>query len=359
MASHMPILRCEAVAKLYGAASILEDLSIDVKSGEFLTLLGPSGCGKSTALNIIAGIVPPSSGKVILRGRDVTALPPRRRNLGFVFQSWALFPHMTAFENVAYGLKVRGVPESDIRLRVDEMLDIVRLSQASGRFPSQLSGGMQQRVALARALVSRPDLLLLDEPLSNLDAALRKEMQIEIRRIHNELNISTILVTHSQEEALVMSDRIAVMKNGRIEELGEPLEMYRAPQTPFVCTFLGEANILNGEVIGVEADNIMVRGGDTVLRMKKTNSAAIGENVSFSIRPESLRFATNGEAGENQIAVTVIDSIFVGNHFVFVLESGEHRFQMMALPSPDLSLHAGDRTNIQLPSDAIVVFERA
>ena len=208
------ILRFENVSKTFQGQVVLDNLSLEMKHGEFLTLLGPSGCGKTTSLNLVAGLIQPDQGTVFLRGKSANALPPRRRGLGLVFQSWALFPHLNVFDNIAYGLKIRSTKSAEIAQRVKEILDLVRLPGIEKKFPSQLSGGMQQRVALARALVTRPDLLLLDEPLSNLDAALRKEMQVELRRIHSELNVSTLLVTHSQEEALVMSDRIAVMRRG-------------------------------------------------------------------------------------------------------------------------------------------------
>ena len=218
------ILRFENVSKTFQGQVVLDNLSLEMRQGEFLTLLGPSGCGKTTSLNLVAGLIQPDSGTVFLRGQAANALPPRERGLGLVFQSWALFPHLNVFDNIAYGLKVRSVSgHRDQRQRVTEMLDLVRLPGIEQKFPSQLSGGMQQRVALARALVTRPDLLLLDEPLSNLDAALRKEMQVELRRIHSELNVSTLLVTHSQEEALVMSDRIAVMRRGKIECIDTPV----------------------------------------------------------------------------------------------------------------------------------------
>ena len=216
------ILCLKQLTKRYGREIVLRGIDLSMRRGEFLTLLGPSGCGKTTTLNLIAGLLRPDGGTILLRGVIANDVSPRRRDIGIVFQSWALFPHMTVFENVAYGLRVRRVSRQEIVQRVGEMLDIVRLPGQGDKYPSQLSGGMQQRVALARALVTHPDLLLLDEPLSNLDAALRKEMQSELRRIHDEIQVSTLLVTHSQEEALVMSDRIAVMRGGSIVGLDTP-----------------------------------------------------------------------------------------------------------------------------------------
>ncbi|MBI4280197.1 MAG: ABC transporter ATP-binding protein, partial [Armatimonadetes bacterium] len=234
-----PILRLEAVSKTLGRQQVLRDFNLSIQPGEFVTLLGPSGCGKSTTLNLIAGLLRPDEGAIYLRGNLVNHVEPRKRRLGMVFQSWALFPHMTVYDNVAFGLQMKGWSRSAIERRVREMLELVRLPAVGDKYPSQLSGGMQQRVALARALADEPDILLLDEPLSNLDARLRKEMQVELKRIHERLGVTTLFVTHSQEEALVMSDRVAVMNTGRIVRMGAPVEVYNNPRSRFVCTFLG------------------------------------------------------------------------------------------------------------------------
>jgi putative spermidine/putrescine transport system ATP-binding protein len=280
------ILRFENVTKIFQGQVVLNNLSLEMRKGEFLTLLGPSGCGKTTSLNLVAGLLQPDSGTVFLRGQIANTLPPRKRGLGLVFQSWALFPHLNAFDNIAYGLKVRGATDSEVRTRVTAMLDLVRLPGVEQKFPSQLSGGMQQRVALARALVTQPDLLLLDEPLSNLDAALRKEMQIELRRIHSELNVSTLLVTHSQEEALIMSDRIAVMRRGRIECIDTPSVVYNRPPNEFVCTFVGDANIFRCEVEQVSGGEAMLKWGAVRFVVAAPSGLAGNQMLTVAIRPE-------------------------------------------------------------------------
>ena len=237
-----PALRLAGIAKRYGATVAVAALDLEVREGEFLTLLGPSGCGKTTTLGLIAGFFPPSAGEIFLKGRPVAGLPPFRRDIGVVFQDYALFPHMTAGENVAFGLRMRGLPKEEIQTRVNEALDLVQLRGLAHRRPLELSGGQRQRVALARALVIRPTVLLLDEPLSNLDLKLREEMRVEIAGLQRRLGITTVFVTHDQGEALVMSDRIAVMNAGRIEQLGTPSDVYERPATRFVAQFIGRMN---------------------------------------------------------------------------------------------------------------------
>ena len=351
------ILHLDRVAKTYGAHTVLHGIDLAMRAGEFLTLLGPSGCGKTTTLNLVAGLISPSSGTIYLRGRPANALPPRRRGIGLVFQSWALFPHMTVFDNIAYGLRVRRVPSGEVTRRVGEMLDLVHLPGAAGKYPSQLSGGMQQRVALARALVPRPDLLLLDEPLSNLDAALRKEMQMELRRIHNELGVSTLLVTHSQEEALVMSDRIAVMRDGRIACLDTPLRVYENPPTPFVCSFLGDANILDGVVEQAAGGEALV---DCLgLRLTAPNVAGLrpGARISIAVRPESVAvgpLTANGSKGGAE--ATVLDMVFKGACVSYRLRAGGQEIQALTLPSPDgRTFPPGSRINVSVPVARVIV----
>jgi ABC-type Fe3+/spermidine/putrescine transport system ATPase subunit len=237
------ILRFENVSKIFQGQVVLNNLSLEMRQGEFLTLLGPSGCGKTTSLNLVAGLLQPDTGTVFLRGQAANAVPPRKRGLGLVFQSWALFPHLNAFDNIAYGLKIRGATDSEIKTRITAMLDLVRLPGVEQKFPSQLSGGMQQRVALARALVTRPDLLLLDEPLSNLDAKLREEMRFEIRRLHELFGITTLYVTHDQAEAMVISDRVAVLQHGRVVQIGAAQELFDRPRTRFVSDFTSSVSV--------------------------------------------------------------------------------------------------------------------
>ncbi len=244
----MSRLELDHVSKRYGEFFAVRDMSLDVADGEFLVLLGPSGCGKTTTLRMIAGFVEPSGGSIRLGGQDVTQLPPWRRNAGLVFQSYALFPHLTVDQNVAFGLEMRKVPSAEIAPRVAEALQLVRLGHLGGRLPRQLSGGQQQRVALARALVFRPDVLLLDEPLSNLDAKLRHEVRVEIRELQRELGITTVMVTHDQEEALIMADRLVVMNEGRVRQVGAQRDLYERPADRFVAGFVGRSTFLEGAV---------------------------------------------------------------------------------------------------------------
>jgi len=322
-------LQLEGIRMTFGSQTVLDGCDLQVTAGEFVTLLGPSGCGKSTSLNIIAGFLRPDSGKVYLRGQVANDLAPRRRNLGMVFQSWALFPHMTVFDNVAFGLRTRGVSRGEIAKRVEAMLDLVKLSGASAKFPSQLSGGMQQRVALARALVTNPSVLLLDEPLSNLDAALRKEMQVHIKHIHEQLKVTTVLVTHSQEEALVMSDRIAVMRSGRIERIADPVSIYNEPGTTFVARFLGDTNLLEGVVRGVDGDIVTVDSDGWVFGVDDEGGATThkrGDEVIVSVRPEQLRLELVGDhttAANGSVEAVVDETIYMGSHVTYFLRVGE------------------------------------
>jgi spermidine/putrescine ABC transporter ATP-binding subunit len=283
-------VRLTAVTKRLGRVIAVDRLSLDVQRGEFVCLLGPSGCGKTTTLRLIAGFIQPDEGMIEIMGQDMANRPPYKRNIGMVFQNYALFPHMTVFENVAFGLKMRNVPKAQIKERVEQVLDLVQLSGMSQRYPRQLSGGQQQRVALARAIVIQPDVLLLDEPLSNLDAKLRESMQRELRELQQRLAITTIYVTHDQEEAMTMSDRIAVMAHGHIVQVGSPAEIYRRPSNRFVASFIGKANLVRGRLE-------RLRGGWCFsvycgIRIPLPE-AAVGSGVSgdaeLVIRPEALR----------------------------------------------------------------------
>lgn len=299
--------------KAYGSMKVVQGLDIEVVRGEFLSLLGPSGCGKTTTLQMIAGFVEPSGGSIRLDGVDLSGLPPNRRGLGIVFQSYALFPHMTAAQNVAFGLEMRKTPRDDARKRVADALAMVGLADKGERFPRQMSGGQQQRVALARALVIRPSILLLDEPLSNLDAKMREEMQVELRQIQRELGTTTVLVTHDQQEALALSDRIVVMNGGRVEQIGAPLEVYERPASPFVASFLGTTNVFKGTGSGTQ---INVSGH------RVTAPRPVVGPVNLSIRPEKLTFAAPGKAG---LPGTVQTRVFQGGHWLFNVDTGAGR----------------------------------
>ncbi len=329
-----PILRMRGVDKTFQHQHVLVELDLDIGQGEFLTLLGPSGCGKSTTLNIVAGLLQPDRGEVSLRGTRANDLPPQRRRLGMVFQSWALFPHMTVLDNVAYGLRMQGVRDAaELRRRVGRMLDLVRLPGAEGKFPSQLSGGMQQRVALARALITEPDLLLLDEPLSNLDAGLRKEMQVELKRIHEQLQVSTLLVTHSQEEALVMSDRIAVMRAGRIARIDTPQNVYHDPRSAFVCRFVGDANLMAASVLGADGDGLRLRTASGLeLQAPAVPGWSAGQEIAIALRPEVFVLGAAAEAADTTWEAVVTDTIFLGSAVTYEVEAGTEKLVVFSIP---------------------------
>jgi putative spermidine/putrescine transport system ATP-binding protein len=293
--------------------TVLHDLSLDVRRGEFLTLLGPSGSGKTTTLMLIAGFQYPSDGQILIDGKDVTALAPHRRQLGVVFQSYALFPQMTVHQNIAFPLKLRKLPRQEIDDRVRQALDLVHLSGLGERRTTQLSGGQQQRVALARALVYRPKIVLMDEPLGALDRGLRDSMQREFREIHRTLGMTFVYVTHDQHEALTMSDRIAVLKDGRLVQIGPPEEVYRRPANTFVASFLGDANLLEGKIAGLSDNQATVRllGGQMV-QAPKPYDASVGSAVSVLVRPDAVRL---GDGSPNALRGTLQDAAFHGDHF--------------------------------------------
>src|SRR5580658_1305239 len=277
--------------KHFDSVGAVRGVSLDIRSGEFLTLLGPSGSGKTTTLMMIAGFEAPSDGDITIDGRSVVTLPPHRRNIGMVFQNYALFPHLTVAENIGFPLKQRGVDRATRARLVDESLELVRLPGYEARYPRQLSGGQQQRVALARAIVFRPRLLLMDEPLGALDKQLRESLQLEMRRLHADLGITFIYVTHDQEEALTMSDRIAVMNEGCIAQLGTPEDLYDRPCDRFVASFIGESNFLPCVVRGADNGEIMADCNGTVMRAPAASMTRVGASATFTMRPERIRFA--------------------------------------------------------------------
>ncbi|MDI1345533.1 MAG: ABC transporter ATP-binding protein [Pseudolabrys sp.] len=311
MSTEARSLSFEGIAKSFGGIEAIRPLSLDVKAGEFLTLLGPSGSGKTTLLNIAAGFVIPDAGRLRIGADDVTALSPRKRDIGMVFQNYALFPHMTVFENVAYGLRVRGQPRHEIERRVKDALGMARLDGHEDRAIGQLSGGQQQRVALARALVIEPAVLLMDEPLGALDRQLRKHVQLEIRRLHRELRRTTLNVTHDQEEALVMSDRIAVMRDGNIEQVGTPAELYRQPANVFVASFLGESNILTGRVTQLANGSARVALSEHQIEVvgEGAMGLSVGMDAGVLIRPEALALS---EAGAG-LPARVVELVYLGD----------------------------------------------
>jgi len=311
-------VRLERVTKTFGDALAVDDLSLDIAEGEFFSMLGPSGCGKTTTLRMIGGFEDPSRGTVYLGGRDVTDQPPYKRDVNTVFQSYALFPHLNVFENVAFGLRRRKVAKGDIKARVDEALRLVEMSGFEERKPGQMSGGQQQRVALARALVNHPKVLLLDEPLGALDLKLRKQMQLELKRIQQEVGITFIYVTHDQEEAMTMSNRLAVMRAGRAEQIGPPEEVYENPQTQFVAAFLGASNLLEGD-LKEQTDamsTVLLSGGDVVHLPNERAPFRTGDSVLVGVRPEKITIAPDGqrpeETGWNSVSGLLRMATYIG-----------------------------------------------
>lgn len=314
---NQPVIELRSVVKAYGAHTVLHEVNLSVESGEFLTLLGPSGCGKTTILRLLAGFESADRGEIYIGGQDMSGLPPEARQVNTVFQSYALFPHLTVFENVAFGLRLKGLRSEALRQSVAEVLRMVKLEDFAQRKPGQLSGGQQQRVAIARAVINRPRVLLLDEPLSALDYKLRKAMQIELKQLQRRLGITFIFVTHDQEEALSMSDRVAVMNAGRIEQLGTPRQIYETPDTLFVARFVGEINTLPGQVVAVTPSRYDIRLHDRVFSLKSKLTFAVGDPVSVLVRPEDLRIWREHEGSDEERAhlfpATVEEVVYKGS----------------------------------------------
>ena len=317
-------VRLVQVTKAFGDVFAVDHIDLEVHDGEFFSLLGPSGCGKTTTLRMIGGFEQPTSGTIELQGTDVTWLPPYKRNVNTVFQSYALFPHLTIFENVAFGLRRSGVKDKEIKQRVTDMLKLVELPGFERRKPTQISGGQAQRVALARALINRPAVLLLDEPLGALDLKLRKQMQVELKRIQQEVGITFIYVTHDQEEAMTMSNRIAVMNKGRYEQLGDPESLYERPSTRFVAGFLGASNLLGGTCEGADGAFGTIRLGDGSA-VKAQAALVYGRTaVDVGIRPEKIRLHRDGEPtpdGYNHLEGTVVDTSYLGVSTQYIVET--------------------------------------
>ena len=299
----------------YDGQRVLDVEQLSVEKGEFLSVLGPSGCGKTTLLNVVAGFVAPTSGTVTLDGADLTGVPPHRRGLGLVFQNYALFPHMSVAQNVAYPLTVRKVPAAARAAQVARALAMVRLEGLSDRFPSQLSGGQQQRVALARALVFEPAVVLMDEPLGALDKQLREQMQLDIRALHKRLELTVVFVTHDQSEALTMSDRVAVFNQGIIEQIGSPRDIYDHPRSKFVAEFIGETNLLEGTVKGHDRDGTTIElDSRRQLTVSRSDALAAGARVLVSVRPERILLGPPSMAVQNMLPTKVLDSVYQGDH---------------------------------------------
>jgi spermidine/putrescine transport system ATP-binding protein len=310
----LPIIELRRLTKRFGDFAAVDDLTLDIAAGEFLTLLGASGSGKTTTLRMIAGFEPPTSGEILMAGAPIAALPPFKRDINTVFQHYALFPHMSVRENIAYGLRMRRVPAAEREERVTKALAMVKLDQLGARSPRQLSGGQQQRVALARALVNRPRVLLLDEPLGALDLKLRKEMQLELKHLQTHLGITFVYVTHDQEEALTMSDRIVLMRQGRIAQVGTPRDLYDRPASRYVADFIGETNLLPGTVVESDGGTATIRVGDTVLRGLSDAPLAPGAEAWLTVRPEAIELSDGAApAGHNAVTGTVADAVYAGS----------------------------------------------
>jgi spermidine/putrescine ABC transporter ATP-binding subunit len=303
------------VSKKFKGEEVLKSINLKVKRGEFLTILGPSGVGKSTLLKIIAGFEQCSNGKVKLGGNDITKYPPHKRNIGMLFQNYALFPHMTVYDNIAFPLKIRQMSKKILEFKVNDILKKVRLSGFERRYPEQLSGGQQQRVALARALVFSPPVLLLDEPMAALDKQLKKHMQVEIKEIQKEIGITTISVTHDQEEALIMSDRICVMQEGKIVQVAEPEEIYKNPKNLFVAQFIGEVNILDGKVLHVNSENILIRiqNNKNITVLAYDKNLKENDEVKILVRPECINIISEEKFDEYKLDAKVDEVIFCGD----------------------------------------------
>ncbi|NDV11574.1 ABC transporter ATP-binding protein [Crenobacter caeni] len=325
------------VQKSYdGESLIVKHLDLDIRRGEFLTLLGPSGSGKTTCLMMLAGFETPSHGEIWLDGKLLNRVPPHKRDIGMVFQNYALFPHMTVGENLAYPLKLRKLSAGEIAERVKKALGMVRLDALAHRYPGQLSGGQQQRVALARALVFEPKLVLMDEPLGALDKQLREHMQLEIKHIHERLGVTVVYVTHDQSEALTMSDRVAVFKDGIIQQIDTPNALYEAPSNAFVASFIGENNRLDGEVVSVDGEQCSVRLGDGSLVRAQRAGAEAARPTAMSIRPERVRLGALAAPCETRLSARLIEQIYLGDHVRLRLALGPTQGFMVKVPISDV-----------------------
>ena len=351
----------EGVSKSFGAFVALKDVCVDIRPGELFFLLGPSGCGKTTLLRCVAGFHRPDAGRVLIGGRDVTELPPYKRDTGMMFQSYALWPHMTLAENVAFGLEMRKLPRAEIRRRVGQALELVQLAERAKDRPNQLSGGQQQRVALARALVIEPQCLLLDEPLSNLDAKLRLEMRLEIRRICKQAGLTAIYVTHDQKEALSVADRLAVMRDGAVEQVGTPEEVYRTPASRFVAGFIGEGTFLEGRVESVGSGGVSVATSVGPLRAAKAAPGlAAGDRVTLCLRPESARLDPPLPQAPNVLRGRLLESVYLGEvaqHLIALPQAGGEGvpfkvFELNPLQGRD---RAGEPAEVWVPPENVIV----
>ncbi|MEJ8825883.1 ABC transporter ATP-binding protein [Variovorax humicola] len=353
----MPALTLERLEKRYPGHTAASSVSLSVKDGEFISLLGPSGCGKTTVLRMVAGLIQPMSGRILIDTRDVTNLPTNKRKIGLVFQSYALFPHMSVFDNVAFGLRRQGIEGDELKKRVSEALTSVRLTSYGDRLPRQLSGGQQQRVAVARSIAPRPSILLFDEPLSNLDASLRDEMQIELKRLQREVGITTLFVTHDQGEAMSMSDRVCVLAHGVVQQFATPEEIYHRPATGFVAGFIGRPNRLSGRLVhrAGQACHVQIKEGP-LLAVGSTAGLADGAPVDVVVRQEDLRFVHAQDVGRPAVDGRISLRSFVGSRVQYVVALGSVEVIVEAPTNgPDAGLEVGAPVRIAIDPEHVYV----
>lgn len=330
------VLQLKQINKYFGQSHVIKDVNIDFEKGHFVTFLGPSGCGKTTLLRMVAGFYEPDNGEILLNGKRIERIPPYGRNTAMVFQEYALFPHMNVFDNVSYGLRVKNRPKDEIEKRVKEALDLMQLKGMEDRFPNQMSGGQQQRVAVARALVMNPEVLLLDEPLSNLDAKLRESVRVELRDIQKKMGLSTIYVTHDQSEALSMSDMIVVLKGGVVHQTGSPQEIYFEPKTPFVADFIGTTNLLSVKGLG---ENTVSYGNDRIPTAKSVNA---GQEYCLSIRPECLKLVKEAVDGQVNVKVTIQNKMFLGEKIRYFVNDSLGKEWIIDIYDPGRTILEGE-----------------
>ncbi|WP_343314986.1 ABC transporter ATP-binding protein [Brucella sp. BE17] len=343
-------IRLDRMSRSFGAHNALKDVTLSIRKGEFIALLGPSGCGKSTALNCIAGLLSTTGGGIFLDDKRIDTLKPEDRGFGMVFQNYALFPHMSVRQNIGFGLKMRGTPKAEMARRVEEALNLVRLQGQGDKLPGQLSGGQQQRVAIARAIVIEPPLVLMDEPLSNLDAKLRLEMRAEIRRIHNQLGATTIYVTHDQDEALSLADRIVVLRDGQIRQVGEPSDLYQRPDHLDVAEFMGYRNRLTGPVTAVNGDRVSIAVGKSTLSGIARQSLEVGQNAIVAARPDDV---AAGERSDNHIDAVVETIEYRGREFVGTARTAEGQELVFHAPQ---SAELGSTISLAVDASYALVF---
>jgi putative spermidine/putrescine transport system ATP-binding protein len=351
--SVMTKLEIKNLVKCFGDVTAVKGLDLYVQAGTLMAILGPSGCGKTTMLRLIAGLEPPTEGDILVNGQSVLTIPTHQRNIGMVFQRYVLFPHMSVEKNVAFGLRMRGMNKTEMAKRVAEVLEVVQLKGFEKRFPSQLSGGQQQRVAIARTVITNPKIMLMDEPLSNLDAKLREEMRVFIAKLQKQLGITTLFVTHDQVEALELADSIAVMFDGRLEQVGTPEEIFNHPKNPRIADFMGTTNLLTGKLIAKEAKESVLETPFKTFLVGHLTSQSIGSYVTATIRPEHIEFTDNHSA-ENSCAATVLGAVYHGGMVHYKVQMGE-----LSLQVKDRSTHrllVGEKVNLRLAKEHMWIF---